>query len=251
MKMSYKPFVLLTLFASFSVFSNPAVEALLSSESRTEQDKEADARREPAEFMTFLDLQSGMHVLDVFSGGGYYTEIASAAVGEKGSVDAHNNQDYVAYIGEDKLSARYKDDRLPNVTQLTQEANALALGDKKYDRVLLVLSFHDLFYVDEKNGWPKIDAPAFMTKIKQAMKTDGVIGIIDHNAKPGTDISSAQTAHRIDSGLIKKKMEKWGFELVGESKHLRNPDDPLDVPMFDPKVRGKTDRVVYKFAVAK
>lgn len=251
MKMNYKPFVLLAFFASFTTFSNPAVEALLSSDSRSEQDKEADARRKPAEFMTFLDIKPGMKVLDVFSGGGYYTEIASAAVGQQGLVDAHNNQAYVTYIGDEKLSARYQNNRLPNVTQITQEANQLSLEKQKYDRVLLVLSFHDLFYVDDKNGWPKIDAPAFMAQIKQSMAAGGVIGIIDHNAKAGTDISSAQTAHRIDENIIKQKMQEWGFKLAGESNHLRNADDPLDIPMYAPKIKGKTDRVVLKYALAK
>lgn len=250
MKITIKPLLFIGLLSTFLCHANPALESLLNSESRSAEDKEADTRRKPAEFMAFLDLQPGMQVLDVFSGGGYYTEIAAAMVGNKGKVDAHNNQAYVNYIGEEKLSARYLNNRLTNVARMTQEANELSLEKHKYDRVLLVLSFHDLFYVDEKNGWPAIDAPTFMAKIKQAMKTDGLIGIIDHNAKPGTEISSAQSLHRIDAKIIKQKMQEWGFSLVGESEHLRNSDDPLDVPMWDPKVRGKTDRVVYKFAVA-
>lgn len=250
MKFPVNTLLFMVLFSTFLSHANPALDKLLNSDSRTSQDLEADARRMPAEFMTFLDVQPGMQVLDVFSGGGYYTEIAAAAAGENGLVDAHNNQAYVNFIGEEKLSVRYQNNRLPNVVRLTQEANDLNLEKQKYDRVLLVLSFHDLFYVDEKNGWPEINAPKFMTAIKQSMKTDGVIGIIDHNAKPGTDISSAQTLHRIDPKIIKQRMQVWGFKLVGESNHLRNPQDPLDIPMWDPKIRGNTDRIVLKYTHA-
>ncbi len=250
MKINYKPFVLFFLFATFLSQASPGIENLLKNNARSDEDKKADIRRKPAEFMTFLDVQPGMQVLDVFSGGGYYTEIAAAAVGENGLVDAHNNQAYVNFIGEEKLSVRYQNNRLPNVVRLTQEANDLNLEKQKYDRVLLVLSFHDLFYVDEKNGWPEINAHKFMTAIKQSMKTDGVIGIIDHNAKLGTDISSAQTLHRIDPKIIKQRMQEWGFKLVSESNHLSNPQDPLDIPMWDPKIRGNTDRIVLKYTHA-
>lgn len=229
--------------------ANPNLDRLLNSDMRSAEDKEADIRRKPAEFMAFLDLQSGMAVLDVFAGGGYYTEVASAAVGVKGRVIAHNNQAYVDYIGEEKLAARYQSGRLTNVTRLTQEANQLNLGNHQYDRVLLVLSFHDLFYVSEENGWPAIDAPIFMKKIKQGMKEDAVIGIIDHNAKAGSDISTSQKLHRIDGQIIKQKMQEWGFKFMGESSHLRNPSDPLNTPMWDPAIRGNTDRVVYKFSL--
>lgn len=250
MKIHFRFVALIFLSLSFGLHANSAVEQLLTNKDRTQEDKEADKRRNPAEFITFLDIKPGMKVLDVFSGTGYYTEIAAAAVGPEGSVDAHNNQAYVTFIGEEKLSERYRDNRLPNVTQINQEANELTLETAKYDRVLLILSFHDLFYIDDKNGWPEIDAPTFMSRLKAAMKEDAVVGIIDHNAVVGAPISTAQTLHRIDGEIIKNKMREWGFSLASESMHLRNVEDNKALPMWDPSVRGKTDRVVYKFKKA-
>lgn len=251
MKTSVKFVVLLILIVSIECSANTDINTLLKSEHRSELDKQADARRKPKEFMAFLGLKPGMQALDVFSGSGYYTEISAAIVGDKGHVDAHNNQAYVNYIGEEKLSARYKDNRLSNVSQLIQEANSLSLEAQKYDRVLLVLSFHDLFYVDVKNGWPAIDAAAFMAKIKQSMKPSASIGIIDHAALSDANITTAQDLHRISPAIIKQKMQKWGFELQAEQAYLSNADDPKNIPMWDPKVRGKTDRVVMKFALSR
>ena len=37
------------------------------------------------------------------------------------------------------------------------------------------------------------------------------------------------------------------FKLVAESEALRNPDDDYAVMVFDPAVRGKTDRFVLVF----
>ncbi len=38
-----------------------------------------------------------------------------------------------------------------------------------------------------------------------------------------------------------------GFELVGESTVLRNPDDPHTNAVFDPSIRGHTDQFIYEF----
>jgi predicted methyltransferase len=180
-----------------------------------------------------IDIQNDQRVLDLFSGGGYYTELVSHIVSETGHVDAHNNSAYIRYIGEEKLLKRYQYRRLSNVTQLHQEANDLSLCSNCYDRVLMVLTFHDLFYVDQTQGWPKIDAPVLMEKIRLALKTGGKVGIVDHNAEAASNIDTAQTLHRISTQTIKQYMQKWGFKLVAESDVLNNAQDPLTLPMWN------------------
>jgi predicted methyltransferase len=91
-----------------------------------------------------------MKVLDLFSGGGYHTQILSEVVGQKDKVDAHNNAAYVSFIGADKLEKRYADNRLSSVQQHIREANDLLLCDACYDRVMMMLTFHDLYYADVK-----------------------------------------------------------------------------------------------------
>lgn len=236
----------LGILVHLNSLADPVTKAL-ENDSRSEQDQKTDLTRKPAEFMHFLAVKPGMTVLDIFSGGGYYTEIASLIVGQEGEVHAHNNKAYVDFIGEEKLSARYQGERLPNVVRMTQEANSLSLKSNHYDRILLVLSFHDLYYIDVKNGWPEIDADTFMNKVKSALKPDGLLGIIDHDAKSGTNISSAQSLHRIDPQIIKDKMLAWGFKLKGESEHLKNAADPMDIPMWEESIRGKTNKSVMKF----
>jgi predicted methyltransferase len=120
--------------------------------------------------LAFFDIHPGMQVLDLFSGGGYYTEILSEVVGQKDQVDTHNNAAYVSFIDPDKLEKRYADNRLSNVQQHIREANDLQLCDACYDRVMM-LTFHDLYYVDVKNGWNNIDAPALMKKNTQIPQT--------------------------------------------------------------------------------
>lgn len=236
-----------TLFSAFS-FANDIYQQAVESSNRPAEDKTADAGRKPAKVLQFFDIQPQHKVLDLFSGGGYYTELAANIVGKKGLVDAHNNNAYISYIGEEKLLKRYKDQRLSNVTQLHQEANDLSLCTGCYDRVLMMLTFHDLFYTNPEQGWPKIDAPELMEKIRLSLKTGGLVGIVDHKAKADAHIDSAQTLHRISAQAIKQYMQKWGFKLVAESDVLSNPEDELTLAMWDKSIRGKTDRAVLLFS---
>ena len=75
-----------------------------------------------------------------------------------------------------------------------------------------------------------------------------MVGIIDHVALPNSDTrGTVEKLHRIDPEVVKADFQRAGFELVGIRNFLRNPADDHSVIVFDPKVRGKTDRVVYRF----
>ena len=111
-----------------------------------------------------------------------------------------------------------------------------------------MLTWHDFYYQDEENNWPAIDGPALVEKLCSAMKPGAVLGITDHVAAAGSDArETAQTLHRIDPQRIRDDLDGTCFEYEGEINVLRNPGDSVDQPMFAPAIRGRTDRVVYRF----
>jgi len=46
---------------------------------------------------------------------------------------------------------------------------------------------------------------------------------------------------------VKADFKRAGFVLVGTSDLLRNPADDHTLLVYDPRVRGKTDRFIFKF----
>ena len=58
---------------------------------------------------------------------------------------------------------------------------------------------------------------------------------------------SAQTLHRIDPQRIKDDLVGDCFAFEGEISALRNPADDHSQSVFAEGIRGRTDRVVYKF----
>ena len=216
---------------------------------RPEADRARDDGRKPAAVLEFLGIEPGMSVLDMYSGGGYYTEILSYVVGENGKVFAHANKAYLNFVG-DEFERRYLGGRLGNTEVLMAENNELALDAGQFDAILMVLSFHDLFYSDPENGWPTIDVDRFLAELHHGLKDDGVIGIIDHYAADGAPRETGGTTHRIDPAIVIEEMARAGFRLDGQSDILRTQSDDYSKIVFDPALRGRTDRFVMRFRKA-
>jgi len=213
---------------------------------RSADDRARDENRKPGEVLAFLGIQPGMDVLDLFSGGGYYTEIVSRLVGPDGSVHAHNNSAYTSFVGEE-ADRRYAGDRLPNVTLLMAENNELDLAPASYDAILMVLAYHDIYYVAPNDGWPKIDGPALIAELYEGLRPGGVLGVVDHYAAAGSPRETGNTLHRIDPDIVIAEIESAGFVLDGKSDMLRNTDDDHSLSMAAPEIRGRTDRFVLRF----
>jgi predicted methyltransferase len=224
-----------------------AIAESLASPDRIESDRQSDPLRRPDLVLKFFELKPGMAVLDLFSGGGYYTEIVSRVVGENGKVLAHNNDAYLAFA-KDGLEGRYSGDRLANVERVTAEADELELPENSFDAALAMLTWHDFYYLDQENGWPAIDQAVLVQKLCSSLKPGAVLGVTDHIAAAGTNPEeSGQALHRIDPQRIRDDLAGGCFEFEGEIKVLRNKQDDLSEPMFAQGIRGRTDRVVYKF----
>jgi len=223
-----------------------AVHMALANPTRPAADLETDARRKPEAVLEFFGIGPGMTVLDMYSGGGYYAEILSYVVGDGGQVWAHNNQPYLNWL-KDPIAARYADGRLGRVKRFTAENNELDLPAATFDAVTMILCYHDVYHVDEKNGWSKIDGPAMLAEIYQAMKPGAVLGVVDHVAAAGAPPETGETLHRIDPALARKEIVAAGFVFEAESDVLRTDADDPTKPAFDAAVRGKTDRFVYRF----
>lgn len=221
-------------------------QAALDNPSRRAADRERDAGRKPAEILAFFAIEPGMAVLDLFSGGGYYSELLSYVVGPDGRVVAHSNAAYLNFVG-DEFNERHADGRLANVEVLMAENNELELTADSFDAVIAILSYHDIYYADPENGWPKINGPKLLAELYKGLKPGGVLGVVDHYAEAGSPRETGNSVHRIDPGIVISELEIAGFVLDAKSQVLRNMDDDYSKIVFDPELRGKTDRFVLRF----
>lgn len=232
--------------APTAVLAAPAkIAAAVASTDRPEAARKLDDSRQPAKVLGFLGLEAGDRALDVMAGNGYYSELMAKAVGPKGAVVALEPPVFL----DDKGRAEWAKlrERAPNVSLLVQMPGTMTLAPSSFDFALLHLVYHDFYWESEKFKFPRLDPDAALKKLYAAMKPGGVVGVIDHVGKPGDTRADADKLHRIDPATIKADFARAGFVLDGESEALRVPADDGSKLVFDPSVRGKTDRVVYRF----
>lgn len=222
------------------------IQRVLDNPARSAADRERDARDKPADVLALAHFKRGDTVADILSGGGYYAEILSGIVGPSGKVLLVNNTGYEAF-GRKGLATRLANDRLPNVQHIVGPSDALGMPDASLDGAVIVMSYHDLYWVDDKEGWPKIDAGQFLDQIVRALKPGGVLLVVDHSAREGSGNGDTQALHRIEEKFAIADFRKHGLQWEAAIPVLRNPDDDRSKNVFDPAIRGKTDRFVHLY----
>jgi predicted methyltransferase len=235
----------LAVLSAISVFafSTPLLAGSVDLSGRSDDDTQQDSGRKPAQVIDFVGVKKGEKVLDLLAGGGYYSELLSRVVGEKGEVTLQIPKAYLKYA-EKSIKVRLANDRLKNVTYLLSEADDLKLSENSYDSAFLVLGFHDMFF--QENSW-NFTADEVMPQVLNALKSGGKLLVIDHEAADNAGIRDVKSLHRIDSAFVKADLEKRGFKLIKTSKILENNTDDHSKLVFVPELRRKTDRFVMLF----
>jgi predicted methyltransferase len=239
---------LLLSLATQTFAADAAIDASIASTERTQADRDRDQREKPAEGLAFAGEKPGMTVADLFSAGGYYTELLAGVVGANGKVYAINNVPYAQY-SKKGIEARFTEGRLKNVEPRLIEASWFDIAPRSVDVAVIVMSFHDVYWVDEKEGWPAINTEGFIDSVKRMLKPGGKLLVVEHNAPAGSGAEMAGKAHRLNEDFAKKAITSRGFVLEKTYDGLRNKDDQLDKLVFDPSVKGKTDRYVHLYKV--
>jgi predicted methyltransferase len=242
---------MLALAAAFPAAAGPKVPAsdlaaVVAAPNRPEEARKLDESRKPAEVLAFMGLRRGDIALDLFTGGGYWAEIMARAVGPRGGVLAWEPANF--YDAKAKQGFAGIRARAPNVGLMVTPADSFSLPTSAFDFVMLNLNYHDTYWQSAQYRFPRIDPKAFLRTLHASVKPGGVVAVIDHVADPGGDTREVvEKLHRIDPAVLRADFERAGFVLEAESNLLRNPGDDHGKMVFDPAVRGKTDRVAYRF----
>lgn len=226
------------------VWAKPADHArIIADPARLPADRKLDESRQPAEVLDVLALKRGETVADFMAGSGYYTQLLAGAVGAKGMVYATNPPSF-----HDPKAWETGPNARPNIRTLVQQVAAQQFAPASLDAIFAHLTFHDLYWESEKYNFPRNDVLQVLAGWFRAVKPGGQVVIVDHVGPAGNPREVVEKLHRIDPDQIKADMAAAGFVLESESSVLRRSEDDHAKNVFDPSVRGKTDRILLKFS---
>jgi predicted methyltransferase len=221
---------------------DPAViAAAVADSARPEADRTRDGDRKPADVIAFAGMGPGSKIGELAPGGGYFTRIFSKTVGANGVVYAlvpPRPPNAPAPAQPPPINALASDAHYGNIRLATLDPAASL--PEAVDYVWTSLNYHDM------HNRPNADLMAFNKMAFNALKPGGTYIVIDHAAADGSGKRDTGTLHRIDPALVRSEVLAAGFEFVGESTVLRNPEDDRSKGVRDVS-RGKTDQFVFKF----
>ncbi|HMI86595.1 MAG TPA: hypothetical protein VK550_21020 [Polyangiaceae bacterium] len=217
-----------------------AVAAAMRGSHRSPGAVDRDQYRHPVETLAFFGFTPTMTVLDIGPGGrglgaGYYTELLAPVLAKEGlylatnreppsTASAPSTHHWTAYEGvrfDDLLRAAPELYGKVQVIRVDYSAPKLN-RDGKVDMVLLMREVHMM------KNWGTLDT--WLRESHRALKPNGILGVEDHRAAPGTDPDKCGTTGYLPEAWVIAQVEAAGFKLVARCEINANPRDTRDHP---------------------
>ncbi|WP_416799585.1 methyltransferase [Ciceribacter azotifigens] len=200
-----------------------------------------------SELIRFARINAGTTVIDVYPGDGEWTRLFSEIVGPEGRVTSFVPAE-LAHFKNDPVGLMRTLAQEPgreNVEAVSADLVAMPKITQPADVLWLHLFYHDLHTaLMHARGATAAD---FNRAAYELLRPGSFYVIIDHAAAAGAGTDHAQSLHRIDPSSVREEVEAAGFVLDAESALLANRNDPHATKVFDPSIKGETDRFVYRF----
>lgn len=238
--------------AGTAAVAAPDLDAVIAGAQRSAENRARDVHRHPQQTLEFFGVKPDMHVVEVWPGGGWYTEILAPYLRESGHYVAAGfvtradvapqwRIDMMKSFAE-KLAAAPDTYGKPQITALGMPDAWQATAPGSADRVLTFRNVHNWL----KAGY---EAPMFKAFF-DALKPGGVLGVVEHRAKPGTSIENMKLSGYMTEAHVIALAETAGFKLEARSEINANPKDSADHPegvwTLPPNLRlGDKDRAKY------
>lgn len=212
------------------VATTPAMATSLQdavmSDVRSAKNKSRDEYRNPQQTLNFFGLKDDMTVVELWPGGGWYTEVIAPAVAEKGQfIAAHfpTGTD-VAYFNKHLPKYQKKIESTPSlsktkITGFHPKLNPEMAPANSADMVVTFRNLHN-FYMNGDDALQITLDSAF-----KALKPGGVLGVVDHKLPENLDAEKFRKSGYMKQSVLEAAAKKAGFKLVDSSSVNANPLD--------------------------
>ncbi len=206
------------------------VEAAANGDHRSEADRARNAYRHPVETLAFFGLEDGMTVMEIWPGGGWYTDVLAPALNGHGQyvaaswdVDVPDQPGYRYRLHKalgEKFAANPELYGTPVVVGYSPPQSA-SLGEAA--SVDMVLTFRNT------HGWVNDGlAQQVYAEFARVLKPGGVLGVVQHRAADGTDPAETAKQGYVSEEAVIAMATAAGLVLEARSEVNANPADSRD-----------------------
>ena len=232
-------------------------------EHRSESNRDRNKSRNPVDTLEFFGLAADMTVIEILPSRGWYTEIMAPYLRDHGKY-------YAAHFSPN-ASASYMPPNLRNfeekitadpdlygkitVRHLNPPNEVTIAPPESADMALTFRNVHNWIMAGQEHE--------YFATFYEALKPGGVLGVVEHRAKPDAGMDVMRTSGYVTESYVKEVAAAAGFEFAGNSELNANPKDPTVHPegvwTLPPNYRmgdvdrdkymtiGESDRMTLKF----
>lgn len=229
---------------------NGALDKILVGAHRSEANRARDVYRHPKETLAFFGIKPESKVVEIFPGGGWYTEVLAPYVRDRGLYVA-------AFPASSTKGLQNFKDKLASQPAMYDKAAIMPLGMSAAldirpaggaDVVVTFRNVHNWIKIGVKPEDSIVDA--FFRSFFAALKPGGVLGVVEHRAKPGTTLEESVKSGYMTEAYVIERATAAGFKLDAKSEINANPQDTKDykdgVWTLPPVLaKGEADRAKY------
>ena len=200
---------------------------------RSDAEKSRDAWRNPTETLEFFDLKPSDTVVEIWPGGGWYTNILAPYLASGGGklIAAYWDLENAAAdrgVRLEEVINRYKETYSDTEVYGTIELSAFSAQSAEFaapNSVDAVLTFRNV------HNWMAGDyTTKFFDDAFAALKPGGTLGIVEHRLPSSQEQEPRAASGYVHEDYVTSVAQRAGFELVDSSEINANPSDSADHP---------------------
>lgn len=243
--------IMLTLSAH-NILANDTerMNEIINGQHRSEANKARDGYRHPQQTLEFFGLQPDMTLIEILPGGGWYTEILAPYMKGTGTYyAAHFSADAeLAYQPrmlsqfESRVAADPDNYGEVVITHLNPPSDTDIAPPASADMALTFRNVHNWIMAGTQHE--------HFAAFYRALKPGGVLGVVEHRARPGASMEIMETTGYVTEEYVKELASAAGFEFADAAEINANPADMKDYPegvwTLPPTLRlGESNRAQY------
>lgn len=230
--------------------ANPNWSDMQDAEHRSHANRMRDEYRHPTETLAFFEVEPCQTVVEIWPGGGWYTEVLAPVLRSCGKLHAaHFSPSSDVPYFRNSLE-KYKQ-KLAEQPRVYSAVVLSVLEPPKFTRMITPGAADRVLTFRNVHNWLKAGtAEQVFASSFEALKPGGIFGVVEHRARPGTDLETMIESGYVTEAKVIELAEQAGFQFVARSEINANPLDDTNHPegvwTLPPTLRlGEQDKMKY------
>lgn len=203
---------------------------VLSGDHRSSANKARDDWRNPQETLEFFGVADDKVVMEIWPGGGWYTEILAPYLRDSGTYIAAgwDPNSEIPFIRDAMTAFMERLAAQPDLYDQVQYGILMPpdmLAPAQPGSVDVVLTFRNIH-----NWMPRGSQGMMLAAIYDSLKPGGVLGVVEHRGVAGSEQDPKAASGYVNEDFAIAMIEEAGFVFEAKSEINANPADSKDHP---------------------